>query len=456
MKATGAESITLPPQAVRALKVLEDAGFEAWCVGGFVRDALLGRPACDIDIATNAHWTQVRKAFANNGFPTRETGVKHGTLTALVEDSAFEITTYRRDGAYSDGRHPQEVSFVASIEEDTSRRDFTVNALAYNPRFGLLDAHGGMKDLREGVIRTVGNPEKRFREDALRILRACRFRSQLGFRIEEKSMLAMNETKSELRHISKERIAHELDRLLLGENARDALMDTVDVLSFVLPELAAMKGFEQNTPYHIYDVLEHTAWTIHEAPSQSLVRWAALLHDVGKPAAAFDGQDGRRHFYGHASVGAEIACAALERLRMSASFKEKVVLLVRHHDDIVEPTPRALKRLLGKLGGDTELFTAFCNLRRADCLAHAPMHRDGAKQADELQRILEEILNAEEAFTVKQLAVSGRDVMDLGVAQGPAVGRILEDALEAVMDELVANERRQLLDFIRDRVPKLR
>lgn len=451
MTETNADLITLPRHAIQAIGILENAGFEAWCVGGFVRDALMGRPACDVDIATNAHWSQVRDAFAVEGFPTRETGIKHGTITAILENDAFEITTYRQDGAYLDARHPEEVSFVSSIEEDLARRDFTVNALAFNPRFGVLDIYGGLKDLKAGIIRTVGSPRKRFQEDALRILRGCRFRSQLGFRIEEETLRAMKEGKCGLRHVSKERIGHELEGLLLGDHVRDALMETVDVLSFVLPELAAMKGFEQRTPYHIYDVLEHTAWTVQAAPPERTVRWAALFHDMGKPAACFDGEDGRRHFYGHAFVGEELADGAMERFPFSASLKEKVLLLVRHHDDIVEATPRAVKKMLGKLGGDTELFLAFCDLRKADCLAHAPEHRGGAVQADELKRVLAEVLTGEEAFTVKQLAISGRDVMELGVAQGPAVGRILQEALEAVVDEQLENRRDALLDFVRYR-----
>lgn len=451
MTETNADLITLPRHAIQAISILENAGFEAWCVGGFVRDALMGRPACDVDIATNAHWSQVRGAFAAEGFPTRETGIKHGTITAILENDAFEITTYRQDGVYLDARHPEEVSFVRSIEEDLARRDFTVNALAFNPRFGVLDIYGGLKDLKAGIIRTVGSPRKRFQEDALRILRGCRFRSQLGFRIEEETLRAMKEGKCGLRHVSKERIGHELEGLLLGDHVRDALMETVDVLSFVLPELAAMKGFEQRTPYHIYDVLEHTAWTVQAAPPERTVRWAALFHDVGKPAACFDGEDGRRHFYGHAFVGAELADGVMERFPFSASLKEKVLLLVQHHDDIVEATPRAVKKMLGKLGGDTELFLAFCDLRKADCLAHAPEHRGGAAQADELKRVLAEVLAGEEAFTVKQLAISGRDVMELGVAQGPAVGRILQEALEAVVDEQLENRRDALLDFVRYR-----
>lgn len=450
MNSVNAKPITLPPRAVQALGVLEDAGFEGWLVGGFVRDALLGKAAYDIDVATNAHWSQAREAFSSAGFSIRETGVKHGTITAIVDGSAVEITTYRQDGAYLDGRRPEKVSFISSIEEDLERRDFTINAIAYHPHRGILDIHGGIKDLEKGIIRTVGDPRKRFQEDALRILRGCRFRAQLGFRIEEDTLFAMKEGKSELRHVSKERIAHELEGLLLGEHVHDAIMETVDVISFVLPELAAMKSFEQKTPYHIYNVLEHTAWTVQKAPAKSLVRWAALLHDVGKPATSFFGQDGRQHFYGHAFVGAELTHGIMSRLPMSTSFKGKVATLVRHHDDMVEPTPRAVKRMLGKLGGDADLFLAFCDLRKADCLAHAPEHRGGAMQADELRHVLRGILKANEAFTVKQLAISGQDVIDLGVAQGPAIGRILQNILEAVVDERIENDKAVLLDFARD------
>ena len=438
----------LPPCALRLIGLLEEAGHEAWIVGGFVRDAFLGRPRNDIDIACSASWQAVKDVCLAAGLPTRETGVKHGTLTVIVDRSPIEVTTYRSDGAYRDGRRPEHVTFVSSIEEDLARRDFTINALAYHPERGFLDLHGGLSHLREGVIAAVGDPRKRFEEDALRILRACRFASQLGFSFESGTLEAMKACKSRLRHISPERIAHELDGFLLGEHIHDALMQTVDVLSFVVPELAAMKGFDQRTPYHIYDVLEHTAWVVQHTPPERPVRWAALVHDMGKPAAAFEDGD-VRHFYGHAQVSVALGRAVLERLPMAPAFRDRVLALVLHHDDIVEPSARAVKRMLMKLGGDVGLFYALCDLKRADALSQAPHCAHRADAAERLKGILNEILEADEAFSLKQLAINGHDVMGLGVKPGPQVGKILKSALSAVVEEQTPNEREALLHFAR-------
>ncbi len=441
-----ANGIDLPEHALTALSILEDAGHEAWVVGGFVRDALMGRPCNDVDIACSARWQHCQAAFEDAGCRTHETGTQHGTLTVIVGAHAIEVTTYRCDGAYSDGRHPDSVSFVSTIEEDLARRDFTMNAIAYHPDRGFADPFGGLCDIERRIIRTVGAPELRFSEDALRILRACRFKSQLGFSLDEDTLAAMKSCKSFIRGVSVERITYELDRFLLGDFVHDALMETVDVLSFVLPELCAMKDFDQRTPYHIYDVLEHSAWVVQNTPPDRLVRWAALIHDMGKPACAFE--DGEvRHFYGHAHVSVELGRGIMTRFLMSPSFKDRVLLLVKRHDDVVKPNHRAVKRMLGKLGGDPDLFRSLCDLKRADALSQAPHCAARAETADELKGILESILAANEAFSLKQLAINGNDIMALGVKAGPVVGKVLEAALDAVVDEQVPNEREALLAF---------
>lgn len=440
-------AIPLPPQAAFALAALEEAGFEAWCVGGFVRDALLGRACADVDVATDAPWQEVQRVFEAAGCRTHETGTAHGTLTVVVEQDALEITTYRDDGAYADARHPEAVSFVRTIEEDLARRDFTMNALAYHPKRGILDPYGGVADLEARTIRAVGDPARRFSEDALRILRACRFASQLGFSIEPATYAGMMANKGQLLRISAERVTHELECLLLGAHVHDALMGTVDVLAAVLPELVACKGFEQRTPYHVYDVLEHTAFVVQNTPPSPLVRWAALFHDMGKPAAFFQDADGTGHFYGHAKISVELARAAMGRLALSPAFVGRVLTLVKHHDDVIEPTPKAVKRALARLGGDVGLFRALCDLKRGDALAQAPRCAGRVELADELEEVLGGILEANEAFTLRKLAVDGRDVMATGVRQGPAVGAVLAAALDAVIDERVPNERAALLAF---------
>lgn len=445
---TAQTALEIPSSATKALAALEGACFESWVVGGFVRDALLGRASADVDIATRALWQEARDTFEASGWRVHETGTAHGTITVIVDGQALEVTTFRSDGAYEDARHPKHVSFVHTIEEDLARRDFTVNALAYHPDRGLLDPFGGRADIEARLIRAVGDPDRRFSEDALRILRACRFVAQLGFSIDGNTYHGMLANKGLLPCISVERVAHELSALLVGPFAGDALMSTVDALSAVLPELVSMKGFEQKTPYHIYDVLEHTARVVDGVPAYPLVRWAALLHDMGKPAAFFTGPDGVGHFYGHAHISVELARGVMRRLGMSSSFTERILELVERHDDDIAPTPKAVKRALARLGGDTELFAALCDLKRGDARAQAPHCIGRVALADELERILDGILAADEAFSLKQLAIDGRDVMALGVGQGPGVGEALHAALDAVIDGRAPNDRDALLALV--------
>lgn len=447
--AAASPALPVPPQARRVIEVLEAAGFEAWCVGGFVRDSLLGRPVSDIDIACSALWPQTEEACLAAGMRVHRTGEKHGTVTVVCDDAAFEVTTFRVDGAYSDARHPDEVRFVRSLEEDLARRDFTINAMAYHPLRGLADPFGGLEDARRGIIRTVGDPAQRFGEDALRILRACRFSSQLGFSLDGATYQAMLEGKRGLLRASSERITAELQKLLLGDNVCDALLRTVDVLSAVLPELVAMKGFDQCTPYHCHDVLEHTARAVAGTPPYPLVRWAALFHDMGKPAAFFKEPGGRGHFYGHAKISVPLARGIMDRLTFSTAFRDRVLLLVERHDDVFDATPRAVKRALARMGGNVELFRALCDLKRGDASAQAPAYaEERMRRADDLLRVLDGILAEGEAFTLKHLAVNGRDAMDAGIAQGPSVGAALAAALDAVIDEQIPNDRETLLAFL--------
>ena len=321
--------------------------------------------------------------------------------------------------------------------------------MAYHPLRGLADPFGGLEDARRGIIRTVGDPAQRFGEDALRILRACRFSSQLGFSLDGATYQAMLEGKRGLLRVSSERITAELQKLLLGDNVCDALLRTVDVLSAVLPELVAMKGFDQCTPYHCHDVLEHTARAVAGTPPYPLVRWAALFHDMGKPAAFFKEPGGRGHFYGHAKISVPLARGIMDRLTFSTAFRDRVLLLVERHDDVFDATPRAVKRALARMGGDVELFRALCDLKRGDASAQAPAYaEERMRRADDLLRVLDGILAEGEAFTLKHLAVNGRDAMDAGIAQGPSVGAALAAALDAVIDEQIPNDRETLLAFL--------
>ena len=277
----------IPPYATRILELLENEGFEAWCVGGCVRDALLETTASDIDITTNALVCEVKKTIGAHGHHTIDTGIAHGTVTVLIEGRGVEVTTYRSEGTYSDNRHPDSVEFVTSLKQDLSRRDFTMNAIAYHPSRGLFDPFDGQTDIKNGIIRCVGDPSQRFQEDALRILRACRFSSQLGFAIEEETFAAMGAHAYLLSSLSSQRLRSELERFICGDYIHDALMKCSDIVAAVIPELKDMKNFDQKTKYHIYDVLEHTAYCMQYVASRPLLRWAALFHDFGKPHTFF-------------------------------------------------------------------------------------------------------------------------------------------------------------------------
>lgn len=443
-------NISIPDYAIRALRGLESEGFETWLVGGCVRDALLDRTVNDYDLATSASWQDVERVLGSTGFSIHRTGIEHGTVTASLGGQALEITTFRSDGTYSDGRHPDSVEFVRTVEEDLARRDFTINAMAYHPDRGILDCWNGCDDLAARKIRTVGEPGTRFREDGLRILRGCRFASQLGFSIEPTTLFAMKKGKTRLLRISAERITHELDSLLLGDYVHDALMETVDVLAAVMPEIAACKGFEQHTPYHIYDVWEHTAWVVQRAPKTRLARWAALLHDIGKPAAFFE-ENGRGHFLGHPALSEQLAKNIMNRLSMSPSFVSDVLTLVRLHDWQYAATSKSVKRALVQFGGNVDLFRTLIGIKRADALGQSDYSSKRLDLSYELERVLDEVLADEEAFSLAHLAISGNDIIALGVPTGPEIGRLLDDALDAVIDERVENERDALIAFVAQR-----
>lgn len=431
-------------------RALEAEGFEAFFVGGFVRDAILERDAYDIDITTDALWQDVRHIALDSGFKTYETGIKHGTITVIdpLSDISIEVTTYRVDGNYADSRHPDKVEFISSLNEDLKRRDFTMNAIAYAPEKGLIDPLCGMQDIQNGIIRVVGDGSKRFTEDGLRILRAARFASQLGFTFEAATYEAMVRNKHMLANVSTERITHELDCLLTGDHALDALMQTADVIDFVLPELVAMKDCAQVTKYHIYDVFEHTAHVVQNVLPTRLNRWAALCHDIGKPAAAFFDEAGIEHFYGHAHVSENLTRGMLKRLLMAPAFIDDVCTLVRFHDIEIVPLKRSVKKMLQKLNGRQDLMRALLDIKRADAKGQAPRCLARLDTIDELERILDEVIKAEEAFSIKDLKVGGRDVIALGIEEGPTVGRILADVLDQVIDEKLVNERDRIIDYV--------
>ena len=430
----------LPSQVHTALNRLQQAGYEAYIVGGCVRDLLMGQTPNDYDITTSALPEQTALVF--DGERKIDTGLKHGTLTVILDGEALEITSFRVDGSYTDGRHPDAVRFTSSLAEDLSRRDFTINAMAYAPSAGLVDLFGGQADLLQPVIRCVGTPELRFREDALRILRALRFSSVLDFPIDPDTDRAIRSCAPLLEKISPERIAVELKKLLCGKGVRRILMNYAEVLGIVIPELLPLRGFDQKNIHHCYDLLEHSAAAVEHIAPDPVLRMAALLHDIGKPLCFSLDSDGVGHFYGHAIHSAEIAEQVLTRLRSSRADRERIVALVHSHDVQIPATEKSIRRALGKYGPD--LFFQLLELKRADNLAQAPAWRDRQAVYDQLEALAREILTQKQCFSLRDLAVKGSD---LGIPPGPAVGSALKILLEAVMEERIPNERQALLEY---------
>ena len=433
----------LPQQVDTALRRLNEAGYEAYIVGGCVRDGLMGRTPGDYDVTTSALPEETEAVFA--GERLIETGLKHGTVTVLLSGEPLEITTYRIDGDYSDARHPDSVSFTRALSEDLARRYFTVNAMASDRSGEIVDLYGGRDDLAAKIIRCVGDADTRFSEDALRILRALRFAAVLDFAIAPETADALRRKKYLLKNVSAERVREELTKLLCGTAAHRVLTDYADVIGEVLPEILPSVGFMQNHPCHIYTVYEHCLAALDHVPAEPVMRWTALLHDLGKPLVYITDPDGTHHYYGHATRSAELAAAALTRLKFDAASRERILQLISVHDRRIEPTVPAVKRALGKL--TPEVFSQLIAIKRADNFAQAPHLRDRQSYLDELERIAAEILAEKACFSLHDLAVSGDDLMALGVPKGPAVGQALRMLLDAVIDGAVPNETQALLTY---------
>ncbi len=435
--------MTLPPQVNTVLTMLGAAGYEAYVVGGAVRDSLMegGMPK-DWDIATSALPEQVEAVF--QGYNLIETGLKHGTVTVVLDHIPLEITTYRIDGEYSDHRRPDAVQFTRSLSEDLKRRDFTMNALAYHPRTGIIDLVGGVDDLRKGLVRCVGEPDRRFQEDGLRILRALRFASVYGMGIEEKTAKAIHDNSELLSGIAVERVQVELTKLLCGQNVREILNAFSDVVAVPIPELSSMFGFDQRNPHHDKDVWGHTVAVVDSTPKASVLRWAALLHDIGKPLCFSIAEDGIGHFYGHAQKSAELAETILRRLRFDTASRERITLLIRYHDLPIAAEKKQVKRLMNKLGVDT--VRQLIELHKADTYGQSPMCMSRIGEYQKVAQVLDEVLQEEACFSLKDLAVNGKDMIALGLC-GKQIGIILESCLAAVMDDQIPNERAALLSF---------
>lgn len=431
----------LPEPVARAIAALETAGFETWAVGGCVRDSLRGVTPHDWDVCTAARPEQMKAVFA--GARLLETGLKHGTLTLLAEDMPIEITTFRTEDGYSDGRHPDAVRFVANVREDLARRDFTIGAMAWHPARGLCDPFGGESDLSGGLLRAVGDPDARFREDALRILRAVRFASRMGFRVEEQTAAAMRRQAARLQCIAAERVRAELTGLLCGRYVQRALMEFNDILCVVLPEIAPMFGCIQQNPHHRYDVWEHTVRAVGQVPAEPALRWAMLLHDSGKPASKTIDEKGIGHFYGHPKASRALAEAIVRRLRFSGADAERIVLLVEQHDLPLGDDERTARRRLSKLG--EAYFRDLLAIKKGDAVGRGTQMNDIGWLYN-MERRLNDALAQQACVSLHDLAVNGGDMIKLGLS-GPAIGKMLNALLDAVIDETVENEHDALLAF---------
>ncbi|MCL2529397.1 MAG: HD domain-containing protein [Coriobacteriia bacterium] len=423
-----------------ALDILMQRGFEAFVVGGCVRDSLMGGAPKDWDVCTDARPEEVGACFVD--YPVYSTGLRHGTITVVVDQLPIEVTTYRHEGEYVNNRQPKEVYFVRSLDEDLARRDFTINALAFSPGSGFVDPFKGAVDIQNKIIRCVGNPAERFSEDGLRIMRALRFASRLGFSLAEETAESLRACKELLLNISAERLAHELTGMLTGEYVHDVLIDYVDVLGVFIPEIMDMVGIQQNTPYHQYDVWEHTVKSVAAIRADKVLRLAMLFHDSGKPATRTTGNDGRDHFYGHERMSEEIAQTALKRLKYDNETIQAVVELIAVHDKPIKLT--RVTKWLNRLG--EQRFEQLLEVKVADMTAQSSMSKLGKEaQLKALRQEYERILEEQKCFKLRDLAVNGRDLIALGIEPGVFLGEVLGELLEKVMDEQLANDKQSLL-----------
>lgn len=430
----------LPEKVNSIINLLKAGGYEAYAVGGCVRDMVMGIEPHDFDITTSALPEETKKVFAD--FRLIETGIKHGTVTVISEHEPFEITTYRIDGDYLDNRHPESVSFSRNLKDDLSRRDFTVNTLCFNETEGIVDLFGGTEDIKNGIIRCVGDPERRFSEDALRIMRALRFSATLGFSIEKETARCIHSQKDLLKNIAAERIRDEFTKLITGKNAMGVLREYHDVIEVFIPEFAALFGCEQNTPYHIYDVAQHTLHALDSVENDRVLKITMFFHDIGKPLAKTTDMNGIDHFKGHATIGAKMSVDILKRMRYDNKTVEMVSTLIGIHSEHCPKTKAEARLMLCEVG--EEYYRGFMKVRRADCLAKANPHSHDEK-LKQMQVFLDEIIKNNECYMLKDLKLNGNDLKKAGVTDGKKINRILQKLLFEVIEDSEKNNKPYLV-----------
>lgn len=436
--------MNIPNNANLILKALCESGYEAYFVGGCVRDFLMNRPCNDFDITTSAKPLEIEEALSRKGIRYFETGLKHGTVTAVLDGEPFEITTYRTDGEYLDARHPENVVFVSDLSEDLSRRDFTVNALAYNEHDGIVDKFGGIDDIKNGIIRTVGNPDKRFNEDALRIMRALRFASTLGFKIESETADSIHKNAELLNNISSERIYSELMKLLLGVNCEKILLEFKDVIGVIIPELIPCFSCEQNTKWHLYDVYTHIVKSVSYCENKDYLRLAVLLHDIGKPQCKTTDSKGVDHFFGHPQKSVEIASQMLKRLKTSREYTKKILKLIEIHDKKISPTGESVKFWLRTLGED--LFFDFMEVKLADMKSHnLQFAGESLVLFEKIKRLANEIISNNEPYRICDLAIGGNELVELGYQKAQ-----IKDELDKLIVDVSKDPRLNTKEILKD------
>lgn len=440
-------TMDMPKNVDTAINLLQSAGFEAYAVGGCVRDSLLGKTPNDWDITTSAKPENMKSVFAD--FHCIDTGIKHGTVTVVIDGEPLEITTFRLDGEYEDNRHPKSVTFTSNLGADLGRRDFTVNAMAYSKMTGTIDLFGGQNDLKNKIIRCVGDPDRRFNEDALRILRALRFASALDFEIEEKTAQSLLKNRALLGNISEERIAKELLKLVCGKGAKRILTDFAPVLFEILPELQPMYKNSHDNPHHCYDIYEHTLIAVESIDPEPTLRFAMLLHDCGKPAVKKFDENGVAHFYGHQRISAEISAQILARLKVSNKFRDEILFLVSNHDrwELYENTEK-MPRYLSKFGLDGVL--KLLKVMRADVLAQSPEYRYRLDQIADAEKTAKDLAAQKPCLSLSELQINGRTLMDIGIPQGRKLGAVLAQMLDEVIDGVTKNTQEALTTRARE------
>ena len=433
-------------QAKYICTLLEDNGYEAYCVGGCVRDALMDKLPNDIDITTSALPDEICQVFSSCECKIVKTGIKHGTISIILGDSHYEITTMRSELGYADSRHPDNVSFIKDIETDLSRRDFTINAMAYSYSKGnIVDPFGGKMDLQSKVLRCVGDPVIRFEEDSLRILRGIRFVSRLGFSVDPDTENAMRQQKDRLNKLAFERVYAELKWILCGNYAGKAVHDYAVILAEFIPEISNCIDFDQNSKYHCFDLLTHICKVIDNVPAVHYLRLAALFHDIGKPSCYSIDESGEGHFYGHAKESTRVAMRVLELLKVDNDTKDKVLFLVSHHDTPIPQTEVLIKKLLSKYGVDK--FRDLIQIAKGDCIAQHPMVRYRLEIYDSIENTVNKIIEEGQCFGMSDLAINGRDLINCGIPQGIIVGKILSYILNKVLDGEAENKKESLIDI---------